>query len=84
MSLFRYIFASSLCDRRDEIVAELAEDGNDGGGEGAASEPGSRNEGATRWTELLNRRTQVVLELRSLKAKADADRELRDEVSLRR
>ena len=73
--------SSSHSDRRDEIVAELAEGGSDGG-EGAASEPGSGSEGAARArrTELLDRRNQVVLDLRSLKAKAEADRVLRDEV----
>lgn len=72
--------ASVLYDRRDKIVAELAEDGNDSSGKGTTSEPGSKEGGAARRTELLNRRTKVVLELRSLRAKADADRELRDEV----
>ena len=71
----------SSSDRRDEIVAELAENESDGG-EDAASEPGSKGsrEGATRRAGLLNRRDQVVLELRGLRAKAEADRKLRAEV----
>eukprot|EP00752_Nemacystus_decipiens_P016359 g14628.t2 len=73
-----------LRQRRDEIVAELAEDGSDEG-EGAASEPGSEGtkRGAARRSELLNRRNQAVLELRSVKAKAEADRVLRDEVGVK-
>lgn len=70
------------CDRRDEIVAELAGGGSDSSSTGAASESGSRNDGAARRADLLERRAQVVAELRGLRAKADADRERRDEVGV--
>eukprot|EP00903_Cladosiphon_okamuranus_P005634 g5600.t1 len=69
--------------RRDEIVAELAEDGSDSSTGAASDETGARNRGAARRAELLNRRTQVILELRCLKARAEADRELQDEVGIK-
>ncbi len=66
-------FSSLLSNRRAEIVAELAAD--------AEGEPGSHGSAGR---PDVGARAAAALELRRLRAKADADREVRDEVCTRR